>query len=169
MSADYCMDPTPNALGLCEPEYRPVATYYSSCDGTNPLMEPLEEALVSIEVVDLAMTELSKSDGACPMNPYLIHGTQMVDYAHGNLTLLVESALCPPVKDDWEKFFHKAVCHDGFQALFVTWMADYVTIISLYLMLLVGCLSYQYIGTQWKIGPLFPHVRFLLLTSSDRF
>jgi hypothetical protein len=171
MSADYCMEPTPNALGLCEPEYRPVATYYSSCNGTNPLTEPLEAAFVSIEVIDFTVSELSKPGGACPLNPYLLHCSSTVDYVQGNLTLLVESAICPPVKDDWDKFFHEAVCHDGFQALFVTWMADYATVISLYLMLLVGCLSYQYIGTQWKLGAPLPPACLLLslLTSWNRF
>jgi hypothetical protein len=155
MSADYCMEPTSNALGLCEPDYRPVATYYSSCNGTNPLTEPLETALISIQVIDFSISELSKPSGACPLNPYLLHCATMVDYVQGNLTLVAESALCPPVRDEWNNFFHDAVCHDGFQAVFVTWVADYVTIISLYLTLLVGCLSYQYIGTQWRLGPSF--------------
>lgn len=158
MSADFCMNPTPNALGLCEPDYRPIATYYSSCNGTNPLTEPVETAFVSIEVIELAVLNLTKPGGKCEYNPYLLHCTKMVDYAHGNLTVLLVSAQCPPVKEDWDEFFRQAVCREGYYALFVAWIADYSTIFGMYLTLLVGCCTYQYIGTQWKLGERFSYL-----------
>lgn len=155
MSADFCMDPTPNAIGLTEEAHRDIATYYSSCNGTNPISEPIESAFVSVELIDLTVTELSRTGGKCAGNPYLIHCSEVVKYANGNLTALLESAICPPVKNDWEDFFHDAVCHDGYQGLFDAWIADYATVFTLYITLLVGCCSYQYIGSQWKIGIVF--------------
>jgi hypothetical protein len=157
------MTPTHNALGLCEAEYRPIATYYSSCNGTNPLLDPVQSALVSLEMVDLAVTELVRPGGSCAANPFLLDCSEMVDYAHGNLTLLFESAVCPPVQDDWNEFFHQAVCREGYEGLFDAWLAEYVTVFVLYFTLLVGCLSYQYIGTHWRLG-MHLLLRFLFIT-----
>lgn len=155
MSADFCMDPTPNAIGLTEESNRDIAEYYSSCNGTNPISEPIESAFVSVELIDITVTELSKSGGKCEGNIYLLHCSDVVTYANGNLTALLESAVCQPVKDDWDTFFQEAVCREGYQGLFDAWIADYCTVFMLYVTLLIGCCSYQYIGSQWKIGYIY--------------
>jgi hypothetical protein len=150
MSADFCMSPTPHAVALCEESYRDLAAYYSSCNGTNPIAEPIETAIVSIEKLDLTVSTLSAPNGKCPQNPYLVHSASIITYAHGNLTLLLSSSLCLPIQNDWNALFYDAVCDEGYRGIVEAWIANYATLFMVYITLLIGCCTYQYIGSAWR-------------------
>jgi len=150
--ADFCMDPTDNALGLVETAYFNMTKYYATCEGTNPIAEPLGEALVSLEVINVTVTSLSSEGAPCENNPYLAACSQSIGYAVGNLTELSSSAQCLPVQEQWEDLFDDAICTEGFHGTYYIWVAQLCTLVVLFAAIVVASIAYQYYGSKWQTG-----------------
>lgn len=150
--ADFCMEPSSNALGLVEDRYYGIAAFYSTCEGPNPITAPIVDAAVSLKLLNASIAMLSAPGGSCEENSYLLACSTSIQYAYTNLTAVEESADCEPVEKQWKEVFNDAICRSGYAGMHITWTTQCV-VCALVLVVLVGAsLTYPYFTTNWKTG-----------------
>ena len=162
--ADFCMEPSGNALGLVEDRYYDMAAFYSTCHGTNPLIQPLASAALSLEAMNRTITALYADDAACEGNVYLKDCSRSISYAYSNLTAVEDSAQCQPVASSWDDLFNEAVCDNGYTGVYITWISQGVTTAAVFAAVVAAGLLVPYCSSKWTTGAykLFPCMSLVL-------
>eukprot|EP01041_Mallomonas_annulata_P006332 gene6332-12810_t len=129
--ADFCMDPTAHAIqALSNQNTQNVASYYSTCEGTDPLATYLNSAYDAFAKINISLPDIAEN---CQNNVYIgnmmIHSHIMVN-AIGSMKTVSE---CPMIQAHWQNVFNYGVCNDMFTGL------------------LIICLLYQYFGVMWTV------------------
>ncbi len=96
LAADFCQLPTDNALMFTPPDVYDTASYYATCNGTNPVTQPLKQALLAIAIMNASIYDATQPGGACPNNQYLISCYSDINNIYYNLTEIATLAYCPP-------------------------------------------------------------------------
>ena len=146
--SDFCMSPTEYAVNLLEPgSTRDMVSYYSTCSGTDPVVEYLSDANAAVAAMDDLVNTLL--GGSC-------QGDQEMLYVQGNLSLanatLIEVetlSQCGPYYNQANDLLHNAVCFNLFTGFYIAWVCQYVISGGVFLLLLVSTMIYQFFGPYW--------------------
>lgn len=152
--ADFCIAPSSNALDLVESRYYGIVSYYSTCEGPNPITVPITNAAISLKILNASISMLAAPGGDCEGNPYLLDCSTSIEYAYTNLTAVEESAACAPIEKQWKDVFNDAVCRDGYDGMYITWTTQCVVCALVFAVLVFASLAYPYFTTNWKSGVL---------------
>lgn len=94
------MSPTPNALGLVPPSAFDTVSYYSTCSGVNPLLEPLIKAYNSTYLMNETIYALTNSESLyCPGDPQLMSCYQDTSDILFSLDVISQNIECPPIQE----------------------------------------------------------------------
>ena len=149
LMSDFCMEPTNNMLAVVPEDSYDTIAYYATCNGTNPIVEPLGDAYATVLLWNETITTLTEPGGDCEGNPYLIACYEDIDDILGNLTMIAETAACPPIQDEWANIFNDAVCDSGFYGIFFVWASQFTAIAFLFVLMVISSLLFKYFGLHW--------------------
>jgi hypothetical protein len=165
--ADFCMDPSQNALKLVHSKNTELVSYYASCFGTNPLFPSLHDITVSSLLLNRSITSLI--DNECSGNPYLIKALDALQYVGSNISSIKDDVMCEPIQEDYDNVFHDGICYYSFEGIFYIWLSLFSSCFMLFLVLIFGSILYQYFGPLW--GKYIPQevewLRLLMLTGAS--
>lgn len=144
------MKPTDNALSITPDSALDVATYYGTCNGTNPFDESISSSYAALNDLNTSIAILTRPGGLCEDNPYLLACYGPINDMYANLTIITENIECEPLQNEWGRVFNKAMCHDYFISLYILFNTLIGLIICFFPLLIFSSLLYQYFGTLWK-------------------
>jgi hypothetical protein len=143
------MSPTENTIGLVPDDTKEIVTYYSSCNGTNPLQEPLILALNYTYLMNSTINVLTSSTGSCPGDPNLMACYADTRAIVDSLTAISVSAQCPPVKEQWDDAVNNGACDHVFNGSLWMWSSMFVSGTFLFFLLIVGSIIYKFFDELW--------------------
>lgn len=144
------MKPTDNALLIAPDSALEVATYYSTCNGTNPFDESISLSYEALNDLNTSITILVRPGGVCENNPYLLSCFGPINDMYANLTIITDNTVCEPLQSEWGNVFNDAICYDYFISLYILFYTLILLIISFFPLLVISSLLYQYFGALWK-------------------
>jgi hypothetical protein len=135
------MSPTENTIGLVPDDTKEIVTYYSSCNGTNPLQEPLLLAFsYNQQMKDTLDTLTNPSSTFCPNDPELQACYSDVEDIYATLYDISVSASCAPIQEQSSDASDDGVCNYFFNAVLYLWVSQYIGMICIFV-LLCGAVS----------------------------
>mmetsp|Transcript_128658 Transcript_128658/g.251980 ORF Transcript_128658/g.251980 Transcript_128658/m.251980 type:complete len:490 (-) Transcript_128658:340-1809(-) len=138
--ADFCMEPTENLLMIAPDSIYNVTSYYLTCNGENPVDDPLSSAE---ELVDNAQTAIQVIlSTTCPGDQYLIHAlneTYTIQSVFNNITALTS---CPPTKDEAQQLLNDGLCDDFFKGIYTIWLGMFVCGACLLLCAIIAAIGF---------------------------
>ena len=143
------MSATDNTIGLVPDDTKEIVTYYSSCNGTNPLQEPLILALNYTYLMNSTINDLTSPTGVCPDDPDLMACYADTRAIVNSLSTISASAECPPVKEQWDDAVNNGACDHVFNGSVWIWSSMYVTGTFLFCLLIVGSIIYKFFDELW--------------------
>lgn len=144
------MEPTDNALSIAPDSALDVATYYGTCNGTNPFDESISSSYEALYDLNTSITFLVSPGGLCENNPYLLSCYGPINDMFANLTIITENIACDPLQEEWGNVFNEAVCYDYFISLYILFYTLIGLLICFFPLLVISSLLYQYFGALWK-------------------
>jgi hypothetical protein len=144
------MAPTDNAISVAPDSALDVATYYGTCNGTNPFDESLTAAYEAVDDLNASITFLVQPGGLCENNAYLLACYPSIDDIYSNLTAISAGIACEPIQDEWDTVFNKAMCLDYFLALYLLVEIIVGIFLTFLPLLIVSSLLYQYFDSLWN-------------------
>jgi hypothetical protein len=147
--ADFCMAPTDNTLSVTPDSALDVATYYGTCNGTNPFAASLSDAYAAVNALNTSLAVLTGSGGSCEGNPFLLACYPAVDAIYGELASIDGNIACEPIQEQWVNVFNKAICHDYYMGLYIIFYVAAFTLVLLFIVMVTWSLLYQYFGKLW--------------------
>ncbi|CAE7675145.1 unnamed protein product, partial [Symbiodinium microadriaticum] len=148
--ADFCMAPTDNALSITPDSALEVATYYATCNGTNPFASSLSDAYSAVGILNASLTALTESGGPCDGNPYLLACFPTVDDIYSELGTVEGNIHCEGLQQQWVNVFNESACHDYYLGLYILFYTMAGTTLLLFILLVIWSLLYQYFGDLWN-------------------
>lgn len=143
------MKPTDNAISVTPDSALDVATYYGTCNGTNPFDESITAAYEAVDDLNASITFLVQPGGQCEGNPYLLACYPSIDDIYSNLTVISDDIQCAPIQDEWATVFNKSVCRDYYAAIYTVWNTLIGILITFFPLMIIASLLYQYFGALW--------------------
>lgn len=144
------MAPTNNAISVSPDSAVDVATYYGTCNGTNPFDESLSSAYDAVNDLNSSITFLVQPGGLCENDPYLLACYPSIDDIYTNLTVISDGIQCQPIQNEWATIFNKSLCRDYYAALYIIFETLVGILVTFFPLLVISSLLYQYFGTLWK-------------------
>ena len=147
-AADFCMDPTSNALGFIDvgsSEYN-ITHYYSTCTGASPFNGPFKQAdtgiQTAIESTATLQTELCSPHPFTDDGIYEICCNQSIPTFNAQLSLassdmgdLKVALRCGPFTNQWENTW-TGICTHSLKGFYYAWVIE----ANLFVLLLAGCI-----------------------------
>lgn len=145
------MSPTSNTLQVMDPTTSTFdsISFYLTCNGTNPVTEPLTAAYSAI---DSLAAQLDSLELACPGNPYITDMANEVLSIQGTLDSITNATACEPIQAQADNVLQSGLCYNSFIGVFIIWVSQYVTAATLFLLTVVVSITYQNFGQFWDIG-----------------
>ena len=113
------MEPTNNALSIAPESALDVATYYGTCNGTNPFEESISSSYTALNDLNRSLTFLVSPGGLCENNPYLLSCYRPIYDMDSNLTVISQNIACEPLQQEWGHVFNDAMCFDYYISLYI--------------------------------------------------
>ena len=152
--ADFCYDPSGN-LSSAVPgsSSQDMATYYSTCVGTDPFDSYLTEA--SNGVTDFSTEFGSTFDTMCFSNhpEYTANVAAAAASISSSLSQVSAQTDCEPIYMVYNQFLNQGICDNTFTGMWNVWLSVCVTSISLYFLMCFSSVMWQYFGVAWKLRP----------------
>ena len=144
--SDLCIDPVNNILGLVPAgEVHNTTAYFSTCAGQNSLLHDVNTAKSYTSLLNTTVYQLLYTPGSsCAGDQGLIE-IRAASLRSYSVCGDVEAAVaCQPVKAILEDFLFTGVCNQLFSGILSIWSSQLVTSFLLFLLLILGSISYQY-------------------------
>lgn len=150
--ADFCMDPTGNILAaLSNDNVKSVVGYYTSCEGSSPIDEPLTQAMDSIVLVNSSLTYLSGPDSACYGDANVMGMQTNVVTIHSALVDITVHTACSTIQSHLAAVIEDGMCSYSYFGVFLIWIGQFATLFFLFLLTFVVSVLYQYFGDYWTL------------------
>jgi hypothetical protein len=145
--ADFCVSPFNNLLHIVESDIETMTSYYSSCQGTNPIAAPLTSASTTAAYLQTSIASLLES--SCADNSYLVEAEGITVVMESLLLEVAAEASCPPIKADISAILVDGLCDDSLTGFFVSWLWLYGSCAALLLALVVVTAIHEHYGRHW--------------------
>jgi hypothetical protein len=150
--SDFCMAPTDNAISLSEASVEDMAYYYGTCNGTNPLYEPISSSVDAVTALAATVTTLTEEGGACEDNPYLLATYPSIANMFGNISFIEQASDCPPIQNEWANLYNESFCHSYFIAMYAMFWTLSCLLVCHFLLMITSSLISQYFDEYWETG-----------------
>lgn len=150
--ADFCMSPTTYVLAaLSNDDVKSVVGYYTSCQGSSPLDEPLAQAVDSVVLVNSSLAYLQGPDSACAGDVYVKGMQTNILTAHKALQDILEHTNCGTIQGHVSAVLEDGMCASSYLGVFLIWLGQFGTLFFLFLLTFVVSVLYQYFGDYWTL------------------
>ena len=147
---DFCQAPTDNLISITPDSVVEEATYYGTCNGTNPIEDPVTDAYDAVEALELAINTLTASGGDCEGNTYLLACLPIIEDMYVELDDIEQDMSCDPLQKLWGDIVNDATCHNVYTGLFILTLSVILVVILYFSLLIFSSLIYQYFGELWS-------------------
>lgn len=145
--ADFCMSPVDFVPQVVPRNIYNVTSYYTTCEGVNPLSSTINEAYSLVDDLNSYLTALSVS---CPGNPYIADSQEVVN----NITAIISNINieieCPPIESQITNVLNNGVCDHTFSGIYSIWLGQYISTSCLFMCTIIVTFLYQYYGQFWN-------------------
>lgn len=144
--ADFCMDPSYNAVKSLptKNDLRSLGVYYTTCNGTNPLQNDINEGWEDIHKLNNSVNALLNS--TCYNNNDLLQMRTTINSIADSFTTVEQDLSCPPLQTLWFSFVNDGLCDDTYTGIFYVWGSQIFTSFFLFFLCLTAVVVYQYYG-----------------------
>jgi hypothetical protein len=122
--ADFCMSPTENLLMLTPDSVYNVTSYYTTCSGTNPFADDLNQAESLVDNGEIAINAVLQT--SCPNDQYLEQALQEINHINVVFGKINELIGCQVNQEEAQRVLNDGVCHGVFQGLYFIWVGMFV-------------------------------------------
>ena len=150
--SDFCMAPTDNAISISPNDVRDISTYYGTCNGTNPLYDPISSAFVAVNSLSVTVNTLTEPGGNCEGNEYLLSTYPYITNMYNNISFIEDSTDCPPLQHQWANIFNDGFCDHTIIALYVLFVTVCSVMVTLYALMVISSMISQYFDDYWETG-----------------
>ena len=147
--ADFCMDPIPNTINLVPRDVYNVTSYYTTCQGVNPLQSTIDTANSYVDDMRYGIEQVMTVPG-CENNQYLEDSLLVVDDIEGVINDVNAQIICNPTQYQVQQVLESGLCQDSFRGIYTIWLTQYVSAALLLVTTIVISLIYQYFGRYWS-------------------
>lgn len=147
---DYCQAPTDNLISLAPDSVAKDATYYGTCNGTNPFTEPVDDAYEAVQLLEQSVITLTETGGVCEGNAYLLACFPVIADMYEEIDNIEAEMSCGPLQKLWGDIVNDATCHNIYTGLFILSWSVFFIFLAYFCLLIVSSLIYQYFGDLWK-------------------
>lgn len=146
---DFCEAPTDNLISITPDSVVEEATYFGTCNGTNPFDESVTEAYDAIRSLELSVITLTDPGGICEGNAYLLDCLPVISDMYTEIDSIEENIRCEPLQIFWGEIVNDSTCHNIYTGLFVLFWTVVLVFMAYFSLLVVSSLIYQYFGDLW--------------------
>ena len=144
------MDPVTYAVQMAPPGYiRDNIAYYSTCVGTNPSQQYVDDAFSAVATLNTTITTLYSS--VCPGNTDLLSMFSTTAAMDASIDAINTDLACPPLQSHWLSLMESDICKDAFEGLYVFWIAQYLTFAFLFALLIISSVIHNFYGIFWNV------------------
>jgi Tweety len=150
--ADFCMSPYDNlqvSISGDSTSTSEMVSYYSTCEGTNPLYTPVSSAQSLAGEMASFINDLL--DSSCVNNSYLIQAQGNITAIQSCLNNIEQSYACPPIELEFNQILTNGLCEDGFTGLYILWLWIYVTSSLAVVSTVIVSVIHMYFARYWNI------------------
>ena len=146
---DICMDPTNYFVSLFPSgTSRDVISYYTTCEGTNPLQYDIGNATIYANELNSSIAYLQS---ACGNNPFVQDAIPDINNIIADVNSLVSQTDCQGIYNVWDEAINQGLCTYLFTGFYAMWITQFVISGSLYLTMCFSSVLYLYFGFFWKL------------------
>ena len=146
---DYCEAPTDNLIMITPDSVVEEATYFGTCNGTNPFDDSVTEANDAVQSLELSITSLTAAGAPCENNPYLLACLPIIEDMYAELDEIEHDMSCSPLQSFWGDIVNDATCHNIYTGLFILFWTVLLVFLVYFCLLIISSLIYQYFGDLW--------------------
>jgi len=143
---DFCMDPIKSLNDLTTSNsVKNIFTYYGKCDGSasNPFDTDVQSVTSSLEKIGLTIGQSNAA--GCNEDIYTKVEAKKNDALKVQLPSVTDQVTkCDALHQVIDQFLLSGVCGTGTQGVFKLFVSQYIIQLGLFLVLVVGCVLYQY-------------------------
>jgi hypothetical protein len=150
LSSDFCMDPRINTLSLAPSgAVYDNLNYYSTCEGTNPSEDYIDDALYYVDLLNSTVYALTST--TCSGNEALIALYPTIDDMYVSIDSINSTLACPPIQEQWLGVLYDDICDTGFTGLYSMWVCQYGVFATLFCLLVAGSIIHNFFGAFWDV------------------
>ena len=126
--ADFCMSPTSNILLTMNPSssYYSTVSYYTSCDGSNPLTQYLNTAQATITgLLSTVQNSYLNSSACSSVKSALTASVSEMDAILSTINGVYPVTTCAPIQDQVAQGLQDGLCSSFFKGVYVFWLSQY--------------------------------------------
>jgi hypothetical protein len=146
---DFCQAPTDNLIMLAPDSVSDEATYFGTCNGTNPFSEPVTDAYEAIQELETAVFALTETGGQCEGNSYLLACLPVIDDMYVEIDDIEKEMECNPLQKLWGDIVNDSTCHNIYTGIFILFWTVFLIYLVYFCLLIISSLIYQYFGDLW--------------------
>ena len=128
LMADFCMNPTSNILMTMNPssDYYSTLSYYTTCAGSNPLIQYLNSAQSTIQSLQTTVQTSYLNNPACSsVQSYLSASYNEMSAILSTISQTESASNCPPIQDQITQGLQDGLCSSFFKGVYVVWLSQY--------------------------------------------
>ena len=128
--ADFCMDPTSNILRTMNPSssYYSTVSYYTTCDGSNPLTQYLNSAQSTINsLLSTVQNSYLNSASCSSVKSALTASVNEMNAILSTINGVYPVTTCSPIQDQITQGLQDGLCTTFFRGVYVVWLSQYCT------------------------------------------
>lgn len=150
---DFCMSPTENTInGIPSTQLSDILRFYSSCGGDNIIGDYIDQARnASLTLANMLPNVQSTY---CPSDSNINSMISTLNSIAIEFTSVESTLSCPTIRSLWFTFINNGVCNDFYYGFFSIWVSQLVTSFFLFVLLIMGSISYQYYSDIHLVAPL---------------
>ncbi len=150
LSSDFCINPEKYSIALAPPgSVRDHLQYYTTCNGTSPSAAYVNDAKQYAQLLNDTINTLTST--VCKDNQNLTALYSTTASIFESIGHVDELLLCPPIQKHWLGLLHDDFCNSMFEGLYVLWISQYVTVLFLFIVAIVGSLIHNFFGAFWNV------------------
>lgn len=126
-----------------------LVSYYSSCEGANPLYTSVSSAQSSVGGMYSYIDDLLSS--SCMNNSYLVQAQNNITAIQSSLSSIELAYACSPIEYEFNQILTNGLCEEGFTGLYIIWIWIYISSSIAVLSTIIVSVIYMYFGRYWNI------------------
>ena len=149
---DFCQAPTNNLISITPDSAVEEATYFGTCNGTNPFDESVSDAYSAVQELQGAVNALTAPGASCDGNTYLLACLPVIEDMYTELDSIERDMSCGPLQQLWGDIVNESTCDNIYTGLFILFWTTTLIFLAYFCLLVVSSLIYQYFGEMWEEG-----------------
>ena len=129
-----------------------LVAYYSACNGTDPFAADLSLAETAVQALASNVSAAVAANGSCPSEPHLLQSQPLIADMGSQVAAMRASLACASLSGQLHSLVDDGLCSSLFEGLFIVAVTFLGTSATLFALICVVSVLYQFFGSLWTMG-----------------